>query len=419
MNLELFIVKRLIYNNTTKSKLSAPIIKIGITAIALGIIVMLISIATGVGLQKEIQSKVMQLHGQVSISTYHTRSANAMSAMPITLHDSIQFQLRSMAEVKSLYPVVYKQTLVRTDKDFEGLIFKGVDYNFDFTDFSKNIIKGRIPNYTDSLKPNKEVIVSRYFADRLELKLKDQLVCYFMKQQGNQVSKPYIRAFKIVGIFDTGFLEFDKNYAFVDLRHLQKLNKWSKSQVSQYELQTKNIALNYQNDSLLSQVQAVVPPLVQCRSIHRIFITLFEWLKLFDMNIIGIISIMILVAGINMITVLLVLILERTSMIGLLKSFGVQNIQLRKIFLLYAMYLIFKGVLLGNLIGGGICIIQYFFEPIKLDPSTYYVDAAPIYLSIQHFILVNLGTLVLCTLFLVIPTYSVSRISPIKAIYYK
>ena len=414
MNIALFIVKRLVRSTTQKNKLSRPILYIGVIAIALGIVVMLVSMATGLGLQRKIQDKISSLNGHVSISAYHTRSVNALSSMSISLSDSIVSQLNALENVQSLYPTVFKQTLVRTDTDFEGVICKGVDASFNFENFKPMLVSGRLPDYSTE-KPNKEVFISSFLANRLNLIVGDQLVCYFIKQQPSKNPKPYIRAFSIVGIFDTGFLEFDKQYAFVHLAHLQKLHKWKPNQYSQFEVVGKDFQ---QIEKLTNQVIEIVPPLVQSRSIKRVYAVLFEWLALFDMNIIGIISVMILVSAINMITVLLVLILERTQMIGLLKALGISSLSLRMLFLYYAMYLIGKGLFWGNLIGLSLCALQYFFEPITLDPTTYYVNTAPIYLSIPIVIAVNLGTFILCLFFLIVPTYVVSKVNPIKTIKY-
>lgn len=410
MNFEYFIAKRLIKGKEHKNSISSPIIKIAISAIVIGMVMMLITVATGVGLQQKIREKVSAFNGHVVISSYDTNNS-VESIQPIAGNQSFYPDFTDVEGVEHVQGVATKMGLIRTETDFEGVVLKGVGSDFNWSIFQDYIVAGQLPDFTSKL--NNEILLSSHTANRLGLKVGDKAITYFLKKKTNSNSKTFIRAFNIVGIYSSGFKEFDETYFFADIRHVVKMNKWQKGEVGSFEVFIDNF------DEIDEKGQAIyenIPSTLDSQTITMKYATIFEWLKLFDLNIIGIIGIIILVAGINMITALLVLILERTPMIGILKSLGTSNLSIRKVFIYNAAYLIFIGLFWGNLIGICLLLIQQKFGIVGLNPETYYVSTAPVYINLKYILFLNVGTMVLCVVMLLIPSYVISKISPTKSI---
>ncbi len=408
MNYELFIAKRIIAAKQDKSSVSSPIIKIAIAAIALGVIIMMIAIATGVGLQKKIKEKISGFNGHVQISNYEENNSK-ITINPLSLTQDFYPNFTDVDGIKNVQSYASKGGIIRTDTDFEGVVLKGVNRDYDWSFFQTYLIEGSILNLNDEM--SNEVLISKLTANRLGLKLGDTFNTFFVKDDPSKA--PNARKFSIVGIFNSGFQEFDENYIIGDIKQIQRLNKWTPDQVGGFEVLLEDFdELKTKGDEIYSSV----PSTLNAVTIAEKYPTIFEWLSLFDNNIIVIIGIMVLIAGINMITALLVLILERTQMIGILKALGNSNWSIRKIFLYNATYLIAIGLIVGNIIGIGILLAQKYFGIIQLNPETYYVSQAPVYLNVQYIIALNVGTLVLCLLMLLVPSYIVSKISPVKAI---
>ncbi len=408
MNYELFIAKRIINAKKRKNSVSSPIIKISILAIAIGVIVMLFTVATTVGLQKKIKEKISGFNGDIQISNYDTNNSK-VTVIPITKNQEFYPEFKQVPNVKRVQVYATKAGIIRTPNEFEGIILKGVDQNYDWTFFNEYLIKGKTPNIID--KRTNEVLISNKTAKRLSLKVDDSFLMFFIKDNPNKALNT--RKFLISGIYDSGFEEFDGSFIIGDIKHIQKMNKWSKDEVGGFEVFIDDF------DDLREtgfQVYNNIDPTLNAYTIAEKFPTIFEWLKLLDTNVIVIIGIMILIAGINMITALLVLILERTQMIGILKALGNNNWSIRKIFLYNAAYLIGKGLLWGNIIGLTLLFIQKYFGLITLNPETYYVKQAPVYLDFMYVVYINLGTLLLCLVMLIVPSIIVSKISPVKAI---
>ena len=407
MNLELFIAKRIIGNKAYKSSVSAPIIKIGIAAIAIGIIVMLIAIATGLGLQQKIRDKVVAFNGHIEITNYDTNASDE-SQVPISRDQDFYPKFNAVEEVTHIQGVATKFAVIRTETDFEGVVIKGVgaDYKWDY--FQEFLVEGRLPDFSG--KRNEEILISSYLANRLGFKVGDKFQALF----GENLNKmPRIINYEIVGVYNSGFQELDEKFCIADLRHIQRLNKWEANEIGSFEVfidDFSNIEETY------SDVFKEIPSLLNATPVNKKYYTVFEWIKIFDSNINVIIVIMIIVAGINMITTLLVLILERTNMIGVLKALGSSNWSVRKVFLYNASYLIGLGLLWGNLIGIGLLLAQKYFKLFPLNPDTYYVSEAPVYLNWDYIFILNIGTFVACLLMLLIPSVIISRISPVKAI---
>jgi len=408
LNFEYFIAKRIIDSKAYKSSISAPIIKIGIVAIAIGIIVMMVAIATGIGLQQKIRDKVVAFNGHVSIAKYDTNNSEE-SQTPISINQDFYPKFASVEGIKHIQVVASKSAIIRKVEDFEYVIVKGVgeDYNWEY--FKEYLIEGVLPDYT---KPrNEEVLISEYLANRLQINVGDKINTYFIKSDINK--PPNIISYKVVGIYNSGFKDFDELYIVGDIRHIKRLNKWKTDEIGNFEVFIEDYdKLDKKGEEIFQNV----PSEYNSMTITAKYPLVFEWIGIFDKNIYGIIGIMILVAGINMITALLVLILERTQMIGILKALGTSNLGIRKIFIYNATYLILLGLFWGNLIGLSLLFAQKYFGLFPLNPETYYVSTVPVYINIGYIILLNIGTFILCLLMLLVPSYIITRISPVKAI---
>lgn len=407
MNLELFIAKRLIGAKQYKSSISAPIIKIAIVAIAIGVIMMLVSFATGIGLQQKIKEKMSAFTGHITISSYDNNNSQ-ISLNPISTDQDFYPEFNTVKGIEHIQATAYKGGVIRTATDFEGVIVKGVGADFDWSYFQDFLVAGELPDYTGDL--HDEVLISHYIANRLGFEVGDKVITYFLREESYQT--PLLRAFVVKGVYNSGFQEFDEMYLLADIRHIQRLNKWEQDEVGNFEVFLKDFG---DLEEKGAEIYENTSSYLDTRTIKQKYYSIFEWLSLFDFNIALIIGIMILVAGINMITALLVLILERTQMIGILKALGSDNWNIRKIFLYNAGYLIILGLFWGNLIGLGLLLAQKYLKLLSLNPETYYVTEAPVYLGWEYIIAVNAGTLVLCMLMLLIPSYIITRISPVKA----
>jgi len=411
LNYEFFLAKRIIGNKSYKSSVSAPIIKIGIAAIAISIIVMLIAIATGIGLEHKIRDKAVAFNGHITISNFDSNESEG-AQVPISKVQDFYPKFNAVEGVSHIQAVANKFGIIRTPTDFEGLFLKGVGADYDWRYFKDFLIEGRLPTYTQNY--SNEVLISQYLANRLGFVVGDSFQMYFMKPDPSK--PPSIMKYTVVGVFNSGFEELDKTYVIGDINHVQRLSKWEKDQVGSFEV----FITNYNDlEQLGNAVYAQTPSTLNAITVKQKYATIFEWIPLFTTNIYAIIGIMIFVGAINMITALLVLILERTQMIGILKALGSSNWSIRKLFLYNASYLIACGLFWGNLIGIGILLLQKQFEFLKLDPSVYYVTVAPVYLDWTYVVFLNLMTFVLCLLMLLIPSFLISKIVPVKAIQFE
>ena len=408
MNLEYFIAKRLITAKDNKSSISAPIIKIAISAIAIGMIMMIVSVATGIGLQQKIREKISAFNGHIVIANYDNNQSEA-TLVPVSKTQEFYPKFNSVPEVEHIQAVASKAGIIRTAEAFEGIVFKGVGTDYRWGNIKEYLVSGRLPDLSTSL--NAEVLMSQYLANRLKLKVGDEFNTFFMKEGQNKL--PNIRRFKIVGIFNSGFQEFDATILIGDIRHIQRINKWKPDQVGAFEV----FVNDFDNINTIGEkVYEHTGSTLDSQTIVEKYSYIFEWLQLFDFNIVVILIVMILVATINMVVALLVLILERTQMIGVLKAIGASNWSIRKTFLYNASYLIFRGLFLGNLIGISILLIQKYFGVVQLNPENYYVNEAPVYINLVYILLLNVMTIGVCFLVLLIPSYIITKITPVKAI---
>jgi lipoprotein-releasing system permease protein len=407
LKLDYFIAKRLITTKDHKSSISAPIIKIAITAIALGMIMMMVSIATGIGLQQKIRQKVSAFNGHIVISGYNDNNSD-VSTTPISKKQNFYPKFTSVDGIAHIQAVASKAGIIRTETAFEGVIYKGVGADYDTANLKEYLVAGRLPNFKSTL--NEEVLISQYLVNRLGLKNNDKFVTYFMKENGEGYN---LRNFKIVGVYNSGFQEFDATYVIGDIRHVQRINKWKPDQVGAFEVFVNDFT---QIEQKGQEVYQETSSTLDSQTIVEKYYYIFEWLKLFDVNILVILIVMIAVSTINMVVALLVLILERTQMIGILKSLGANNWSVRKIFLYNAAYLIGRGLLWGNGIGLTLLLLQKYFGIIKLNPESYYVNEAPVDINLFYLLLLNIGTVVVCLVVLLIPSYIITKITPSKSI---
>lgn len=411
MNLELFIAKKIYFKGDEKEKISSPAIKIAVAGIAIGLAAMVLSVCIVVGFKKEIRDKVIGFGSHIQIASYDNNMS--YETHPIRLTDSLLTILNNNPEIEHTEIFATKSGIIKTDSDFQGVVLKGVGEDYDWSFFQKNITEGEVLHLSDTSFIN-QAIISKYIADRLNLKLGDSFITYFIQDPIKA------RKFTITGIYSTNFEDYDKLFVITDIGLIQKVSGWDKNQVTGIELRVKDYKrLGEIKQDLFFDMATYHDgdgnPLFTS-SIEEMNPMIFGWLSLLDMNVWVIIILMLAVSGFTMISGLLILILERTNMIGILKALGARNYSIRKIFLYISSFLILKGMLWGNVIALGICILQKVFGIIKLDPSTYYVSEMPVYLNPLYIVLVNIGALVVSLLMMIGPSYLIAKISPAKSI---
>lgn len=412
MNAELFIARR-IYKGDKKNnkRVSSPAIKIAIAGIAMGLAVMMIAVCIIVGFKKEVRAKVVGFGSHIQISAFDNNSSYEYT--PICISDSLKAVLQANPNFTHIQDFITKPGILKTKNDFMGVVLKGVPDNYDWDFFKKNLLDGTIIQTKDSITEN-QAIISKVIADKLQLKTGDNFICYFIENPTRA------RRFHISGIYNTNFEDYDKLYIIVEKDLLSKLNNWDTDMISGVEI----LVNNYDNIDQITQnlffdiasYKDRLGNTLYVRSIKDINPMIFNWLDLLDMNVWVIIILMLVISGFTMISGLLIIILERTNMIGMLKSMGAKNLSIRKIFLYLSSFLITKGMLWGNLIALLICLVQSKFHLIKLDPATYYLSAVPIDLNIIYIILLNIGTLAISLLMMIVPSYLVAKITPAKSI---
>jgi len=404
LNFELFTAKKILQGNSEGNRFSAPIIRISILAIALGMAVMIIALAVVTGFQTEIRNKIVGFGSHISITSYNTD--NPLEAKPIDRNQDFYSSIKENTKVDNIQVFANKGGIIKTDEDIYGIVLKGIDKDYDWSFFEDKLVNGTIFSIEDSSKSN-SILISEYVANKLFLKVGDDIKIYFIQEP------PRIRKFTISGIYNTGFGEMDEVFAICDIRHIQKLNDWSENLVAGFEVSINDFE---DLEAVDEEIYHSIGYNFNSTSIKKSRADIFNWLELQDINVFVIIILMLLVAGINIISALLIMVIERTNMIGILKSIGANNLSVRKIFLYSATYLVGVGLFWGNLIGISFCIMQSKFEFLKLDQDAYYIDHVPIEISGLDIIGLNIGTLVISVIMLLIPSLIISKISPAKAI---
>lgn len=411
MNLELFIAKRIHFSKEGNRQVTPPAVRIAVIGIALGLAVMILSVAIIVGFKKEVRNKVIGFGSHIQITNFDNNAS--FESTPIAISDSLLDDLRSFPGIRHVEAYATKPGILKTDSDFQGIILKGIDADFDWTFFRNNLKEGEV----FTVQPHKttnQVIISRYLSDLMKLGAGDSFLSYFV---GEDIRA---RKFHIAGIYETGFEEYDKYFILTDIKQVRRLNNWEKDQVSGLELLVDDYdRLDQITEDLyfkLAEQQDRTGNTYYARSIKELNPMIFEWLNVLDVNVVVILILMLAVAGFTMISGLLIVILERTNMIGILKALGETNTSIRKIFLYISFFLIGKGMLWGNVIGILLCLIQSRFKIISLDPSIYYLDAVPIDLNLLSLFLLNAGTLCAAMLMMLGPSYLIMKIDPAKSI---
>jgi len=407
MNIAWFITRRIAFAKSRS--FSGFIIGIAITAVALSVAVMIITTATVNGFQNEISRKIFGFWGHIHMSKF-TMNMSYDDQVPTTIHQAFYPALDTVPGIKHIQVYAQKPGIIKTDSEIEGIVLKGVATDFDWSFFREYMVEGNVLTLSDTAKSN-SIILSQTTAKRLRLSTGDGLAIYFVQ------NPPLVRKFTISGIYKTGLEEYDEKYALIDIKHIQKLNGWEDDQVGGFEVFLDRMEdLPYFSNLVYYEIAGQD---LQSLNIREINPNIFEWLELQDMNEQVILGLMLLVAIINMITALLILILERTNMIGILKALGASDWTVRKIFLFNAAYIVGWGLLTGNLLGLGICFLQLKFGFITLPEESYYLSVAPIDINWITVFTINAGTMVICLFALILPSYLATTINPIKAIRFK
>jgi len=411
LNFELFIARKIRSGGFSGKKLAGPVIKVATLGIVLGMVVMILSLAIGFGFKREIRDKITGFGSHIQIMSYDYNYSYETN--PITKDSTLKATLQAMPGITKIQAFGTKPGIIKTNDAMQGIVLKGIDASYDWTFMKSILTHGRTMEIKDTVRSD-EILISDELASMLHLKLGDDVRMYFFQ------SNILARKFKIVGIYDSHFPEYDKLFALVDLRHVQKLNDWDETQISGYEITVDSFdnldKLSKAVDNETSTYISEDGGMLRTKSIKQIQPQIFGWLDLLDLNMVVILVLIVLVAGFNMISGLLILILERTNMIGILKALGAGNNSLRRVFLYLSAYILGRGLLWGNLIGIGLCLIQKYTQVIQLDASNYYLETVPIYITPLHIVLLNICVISLTMLMMLGPSYLVSRISPVKAI---
>jgi lipoprotein-releasing system permease protein len=404
LNYELFVARKIASSKPDSSSISKPIVRIAVGGVAVGFAVMIVAIAIVTGFKKEIREKVIGFGSHIQISNYDEN--NSYETRPVLKSDTFLKKISSLRGVKHVEEFATKAGIIKTKTAIEGVVVKGVGKDFDWNYFEHRLTAGKVLTIPDSGKTN-DVLISRLTASRLQLKINDDLITYFIQQP------PRARRFRICGIYETGLEEFDSKYIFCDIAHIRQLNDWNESQTGGYEVSISDFS---KLDKTGEAIYAAIPSDLNSRTIKEIYPQIFDWLGLQDVNGVIIIVLMLIVSVMNMISALLIIILERVQLIGTLKSLGAYNFSVRKIFLYVSAFLIGRGLLIGNVIGIGLCLIQYFTHVIKLDQQSYYIPYIPVNFSLENILLLNAGTLSVCVMMMILPTIIITKITPLQAL---
>lgn len=415
MHFPLFIAKRLYSEQGDKRKVSRPAIHIATAGVAIGLAVMIISVCVVLGFKHTIRDKVIGFGSHIQVADFLT--LQQMEQYPIVIDDSMIDVLKHIPDVAHVQRFAMKEGILKTDSDFLGVAFKGVGPDFDSTFIHNNMVEGSIPHFSDSVSHN-QILVSQLMADKLHLKLGQRIFAYFFDNNGVRT-----RRFTIAGIYQTNLKKYDETIVFTDLYTAVKLNGWESDQASGAELSVNNFDnLDMVESRVISKVKGTVDHYGETYSsatIKELNPQIFQWLDLMDLNVWIILALMLIVAGVTMISGLLIIILERTSMIGILKALGARNKTIRHTFMWFAVFIIGKGMLIGNVLSLGLLALQQAFGIIKLDAQTYYVSTVPVEINALYIVALNVATLLISVFMLVAPSYLISHIHPAKSMRYE
>lgn len=414
MSLSLFIARRIYGSSAPQdARVSRPAVTIAMIGIAVGLVVMMLSVAIALGFKQEVRDKVIGFGSHIQVANF-TRT-DVYETRPVVGSDSIRQVIRQASPgVEHIQRFAIKPGMLKTEDNFQGIILKGIAQEYDTTFLANHLVEGRIPHFTDSVASG-EVLVSRQVADKMGLHVGDKINTYYIEKNVRA------RRFTISGIFQTNFTEYDDRFFITDLYTASRLNNWKdRDLVSGMELRiSPDASLEQCADEVSSVINRQTDRYGNAyltQSIEQLYPSIFAWLEVLDTNVVVILVLMLGVAGFTMISGLLILILERTNMIGILKALGAPDITIRRIFLYFSAFLILKGMFWGNLIGISLCLAQKYGGIVHLDPKTYYVEVVPVLIDVPLLLLLNLFTLLVSVLMLVGPSLLISRIKPVKAI---
>ncbi|MEI8112648.1 MAG: FtsX-like permease family protein [Bacteroidia bacterium] len=414
MNLDLYIARRIFSAKENRTNLSHRIVNIAMFGVVLGLVVLILSVAIVTGYKSEVGRKVIGFGSHLQI--VNLDSNQSFETSPISQNQTFLNDLKSIDGIRHVQVFATKPGIIRTENEIQGVVLKGIGPDFDWSFFQENKVEGEPFKVQDTVRSNK-VWVSKQMADLLKLKLGDDLYMFFIN---SSETIPRQRKFQLAGIYKTSLEEFDRMFVLCDINHIRKLNNWRNDEVSGFEILVNDFKqLQVQEKAvrnLLLRNTNPDGPVLQVVSVKEKYRHIFDWLSLLDMNVWVILILMVLVAGFNMVSSLLVIILERAQMIGILKAMGARNWSIRKVFLYFSGLLILKALVIGNILGIGICLIQQYTHVLKLDPSSYYLEYVPINLTVWHVLLLNVGTVIITILMLLLPSYFITKVSPEKTI---
>ncbi|NBA87617.1 ABC transporter permease [Emticicia sp. CRIBPO] len=405
MNIAVYLANKI--QNTRNQTFSSLIIKVGIASVALGLSALLISFSVLFGFKNTIKNKLFSISSHIQVSKITLN--RSFEEVSMTINSEINSYLAKNPEISTVNVAANKSAILKSETEIAGVVLKGIDRNFNWSTFDMNLSEGKVFQHKDTTYSN-DILISRKLKDQLNVKLNDEILIYFIQDP------PRARKLHITGIYETGIEEIDQNYIIGDINLIRKINGWNDNEIGHYEIYLKDFS---HLDQVAAQLADDLPQDYQISPITKMLPQFFEWFNLLDRNIILVIILIIAVASFNMISVLLIMIMERTPMIGLLKSIGALNSLIRGIFIRNGLKIIIKGLLAGNIIGLGLCFIQDKFKLLHLDPENYYMSFVPVEWNWPVFMIVNVVTLLIIGMILIIPTFVTSRISPVEALKYK
>lgn len=415
MNLPYFLAHRIYAQNDDKRKVSRPAIRIATIGVAIGLAVMIVSVCVVLGFKHAIRDKVIGFGSHIQVAEYNALMGGDGRA--VQMDDSVMSVLSHIQGVKHVQRFAYRQGILKTDDDFLGVMFKGVGPEFDSTFIHKNMVEGSIPRFSDKVSGNK-LLISKNMADKLHLKTGSRLFAYFIDYTGVRM-----RRFTISGVYQTNLTQYDNTICFTDLHAVAKLNGWPADVAGGAELTINNFEqLDDVERTVIAKVNRTTDHYgntFASKTIKEVSPQIFSWLSLLDLNVWIILAIMMCVAAVTMISGLLIIILERTQIIGLLKALGAGNATVRHTFMWFSAFIIGRGLLWGNLVGLGLVALQYVTGLVKLDPATYYVSTVPVEVNLLYVVLLNIGTLIISLFVLIAPSYLISHIHPAKTMSYE
>lgn len=405
---EFFIANRIYKQTEGQSKMSRPAILIAICGVAIGVAVMIISLAVIVGFKSKVKEKVIGFGSHIQVSNFD--AVQSYETLPIVVDDSLYAVINENIAPKQIQRYSTKLGMLKTENAFEGVVLKGIgpEYNAEF--LKEHLVEGEFPVFSDS-ENSEQIVVSKTLCDKLNIKLNDKVYLYFIQKESVRARRMFVK-----GIYETNLTMYDDLFLFADIYTVSRLNQWKENQVSGLEISLFNYEEleedTYKLGSLLDAEQDAYGGIYFVRNIEQLNPQIFDWLELLDLNVWVILILMISVAGFTIVSGLLIIIIERTSMIGVLKALGATNKTIQKIFLWLSVFLIGRGMIIGNIIGLGFCFLQHQFHLIALDPSTYYMDSVPIYFDFKLFLLVNVVTFIVSVAIFIAPSFIISKVNP-------